>query len=157
MSDKRTCAKCGVEKTLDAFRANEGKRTIKTCQDCLELRKRRRHSSSPAAYLANLINQSKYHRNKLQEIEYKLTSEDLEKIWEEQEGRCALSGVYLTHHRDGDGAKEFNASIDRIDPNGSYTKNNVQLVAYRVNFLKHTLSEDMLYWWVKNIHDFSCD
>lgn len=157
MPDTRTCTKCGIEKPLDAFRATKGNRTTRTCFECMELRKRRRHSSSPAAYLANLIHQSKYHRSKVQEIEYKLTSEDLEKIWEEQEGRCALSGVYLTHHKDGDGAKEFNASIDRIDPNGSYTKNNIQLVAYRVNFLKHTLSEDMLYWWVKNIHDFSCD
>ena len=68
-----------------------------------------------------------------------------------------MSGVYFTHHKDGSGNKEFNASIDRIDPGGNYTKNNVQLVAYRVNMLKHTLTEDMFYWWIKNIHDFSCD
>ena len=157
MSEKRTCVKCGVEKSVTSFRANEGKRIIKTCQECLELRKRRRHSGSSSSYLANLIHQSKHHRGKIQKIAYNLTLEDLENIWKEQEGRCALSGVFLTHHKDGGGTKEFNASIDRIDPNGSYTKNNVQLVAYRVNMLKHTLSEDMFYWWVKNIHDFSCD
>ena len=123
----------------------------------MELAKRRRHSSSFSSYLNNLINQSKHARGKKQGIEYSLTTEDLEKIWHDQDGRCALSGVYMTHHKDGDGAKEFNASIDRIDPNGSYTKNNVHLVAYRVNFIKGTLSEDMLYWWVKNIYDFSCD
>jgi hypothetical protein len=33
----------------------------------------------------------------------------------------------------------------------------VQLVAYRVNIMRHTLSMDMFWWWVKNIHDVSID
>ena len=157
MDKKRLCVKCDIKKPISSFRPNEGKRIIKTCNECFELRKRRRHSKTASSYLANLLSSSKYHRSKVQKIEYKLTLEDLQKVWEEQKGRCALSGVFLTHHRDGDGNKEFNASIDRIDPNGSYTKNNIQLVAYRVNMLKHTLSEDMFYWWIKNIHDYTCD
>ena len=157
MPKKRLCVKCNIEKSTDCYRPKGQKSTINTCISCLELQKRRRHSKSPSSYLSNLLQQSKHSRSKLQKIEYTLTIEDLENLWQEQKGKCALSGVYLTHHKDGSGSKEFNASIDRIDPGGNYTKNNIQLVAYRVNMLKHTLTEDMFYWWIKNIHDFSCD
>jgi hypothetical protein len=63
----------------------------------------------------------------------------------------------LTHHVDGSGHKDFNASIDRIDSQLGYVPGNIQLVALRVNILKQTLSTDMLYWWVKTIHAHSCD
>jgi len=74
-------------------------------------------------------------------------------LWYKQEGRCALSGVHLTHHVDGRGVKEFNASVDRINNDVHYEPQNVQLVAYRINIMRHTLSEDMFWWWVKTIHD----
>ena len=32
--------------------------------------------------------------------------------------------------------------------------NNIQLVCSRVNILKHSLSEDLLYWWCKNIIEY---
>lgn len=63
----------------------------------------------------------------------------------------------MTHHHDGSGLKDFNASIDRIDNQLGYIPGNVQLVAYRTNILKQTLSTDMLYWWVKTIYEYSCD
>ena len=87
-------------------------------------------------------------------MEFDLTVEDILELWERQSGRCALSGVLLTHQRDGadaKGRKEFNASLDRINPQGPYNRQNTQLVASRINTLKHTLSEDMLMWWLKNI------
>ena len=37
------------------------------------------------------------------------------------------------------------------DPQGPYTIVNVQLVCHRVNLIKHTMPEDELYWWCKNI------
>lgn len=63
----------------------------------------------------------------------------------------------MTHHVDGRGTKDFNASIDRINPDLGYTPQNIQLVTYRVNIMRHTLSVDMFWWWVKNIHDTSID
>jgi len=78
-------------------------------------------------------------------------------LWKKQDGRCALSGVPLTFHQSGgygDGKKgEFNASIDRINPSGPYLPENIQLVAMRVNYMKNVLSEEMFFWWVRNLHD----
>lgn len=90
-------------------------------------------------------------------MQWAITSDDLILLWEKQKGRCAISGVFLTHHKDGSGYKDYNASIDRISGEKGYTPQNVQLVCYRINIMKHTLPEDMFYWWVKTINDFSCD
>tara|TARA_R110000796_G_scaffold53593_5_gene125728 strand:- start:21 stop:200 length:180 start_codon:yes stop_codon:yes gene_type:complete len=49
--------------------------------------------------------------------------------------------------------KEFNASIDRINPAGIYTRENVQLVTNRINTMKHTLGEEMFLWWVQNVYE----
>ena len=57
----------------------------------------------------------------------------------------------MTWQKDGSGKKELNISIDRIDPHIGYILGNIQLVTTRVNILKHSLTEDELYWWCKNI------
>ena len=117
-------------------------------------------SQGPGPYLRRLFQQSKYtHTNRKTnkghpvKAEFNIVVEDLMALWEKQEGRCAISGVALTYHRDGGGKKEFNASIDRIIPHDPYNPNNIQLVAHRVNIMKHELTEDLFFWWIKTLHD----
>ena len=71
-------------------------------------------------------------------------------LWDKQNGRCALSGAFMTWHKGGE-KRNTNVSIDRIDPNIEYVLPNIQLVCWRVNLIKHTMTEDELYWWCKNI------
>ena len=60
----------------------------------------------------------------------------------------------MTHHRDGSGKKiATNVSIDRINNKKGYTKNNVRLVCWCVNKMKHTMSDDELMLWVNRIYD----
>jgi hypothetical protein len=126
------------------------------CQQCVTLQRARKTSATPESYLRVLNTQLKSQRLK-QDIEYEITTEDVIDMWEMQGGKCALSGMLMTHQRDGTYGdrkkKEFNASIDRINPQGPYVRENVQLVAARVNTMKHTLGEDMFMWWVKNIYE----
>ena len=110
---------------------------------------------SPEAYLRQLVSKLKHTRKKTHD--WTLTPEEVFELWDEQKGRCAVSGVTLTHHLDGSGTKEFNASIDRINNNQGYAKLNVRLVAYRINIMRHTLSTDMFWWWIKTVHDYSCE
>ena len=49
------------------------------------------------------------------------------------------------------GRRDLNVSIDRIDPDIDYLVTNIQLVCLRANTMKHTMKEDELYWWAKNI------
>ena len=95
--------------------------------------------------------------NRAEHIDFTISIDDLVNLWLAQEGRCVVSGVFLTHHKDGSGTKDFNASIDRISNERGYSPENVRLVCYRVNMMRNVLPEDMFYWLVKTIHDFSCD
>ena len=155
MTELRVCAKCNRDENqvhIDAGRKN--------CANCRTHERQKRQSASYEAYLNALFINAKSavkRGARTQEHSWELVSADLPLLWEQQKGRCAVSGVFLTHHKDGSGAKDFNASIDRISNVKSYTFENVQLVAYRINLMKHTLPEDMFYWWIKTINDFSCD
>jgi len=110
---------------------------------------------SHEAYLRNLFTKLRSSRRKTHA--WDLTAEELLELWDKQNGKCAVSGVALTHHLDGSGTKEFNASIDRLNNDEGYSRDNVRLVAYRINIMRHTLSTDMFWWWVKTVHDYSCD
>ena len=155
MTSTRVCLQCRKTMSVSGFTAKNN-----VCVTCKVTRSAIRISKSYENYLRNLHSQSKSantHGARSRKLEWGITSEDLKTMWEKQEGKCALSGVYLTHHKDGSGVKEYNASIDRISGEKGYTIQNTQLVCYRINIMKNTLSEDLFYWWVKTINDFSCD
>lgn len=155
MTELKTCATCKLELEKNKF---PDARNI--CTRCKNAQKEASCSKDYVKYLKVLYSNSKSKATSGQRThirEFTITHADLVNMWESQQGRCAISGVILTHHKDGSGTKEFNASIDRVSNSQGYTPNNIQLVCYRTNLLKHTLTEDMFYWWVKTIHDFSCD
>ena len=150
----RKCRCCKVTQDSAEFASKH------ICSACKIAQAQTRISGSYKSYLKNLHSQSKSGNSKgsaHRGLNWSIELEHLLELWEKQNGRCAVSGVILTHHKDGTGKKEYNASIDRVSPDKGYTPENTQLVCYRVNIMKHNLSEDMFYWWVKTIADFSCD
>ena len=156
LPSSRLCTSCNKVRKLSQFEKLKDGSYRGVCIACQLAQRARKTSATPEAYLQMLNIQLKSHRSK-QDIQYELTTEDVVDMWEAQGGRCALSGVLMTHHRDGAlgdvKQKEFNASIDRINPQGPYVRENVQLVVNRVNTMKHTLGEDMFVWWIKNIYE----
>jgi len=157
MTDTKNCSRCQKELPLTSFEQHKGGTLRNMCRPCKLAANRQQRSVGYRPYLTNLISKSKVTSKKRRFTEYEITVDQLVELWESQDGRCAISGVVLTHHNDGTGVKDFNASIDRIDSNLGYVPGNVQLVAYRANMLKQSLSTDMLYWWVKTIYQYSCD
>ena len=83
-----------------------------------------------------------------------LTTELLIKIYADQKGRCAISGVEMTTVANG-GRINTNVSIDRIDSSRGYEPDNVQLVCRIVNLMKHNLSTAALVDWCRKITEFS--
>lgn len=156
MSLLKTCTKCGVEKsTEDFYRHGSGTRNG-VCKTCADNIRRQQATSSYRLYLKRLLTQTKSKRRKT-DISVEITLDQLCELWEQQSGKCAISNVHMTHHRDGTGRKDFNVSLDRIEPPLGYVNGNVQLVCDRVNIMRHTLTMDMFYWWVKTISAHSCD
>lgn len=164
-TDTRLCKGCNQELPTSSFESGKNRKgpyVRNTCKSCVGIQRRQRFSVNPRSYFqqAVLYSRSSHKKNQRKnggDQPHVLTVEDCLDLWEKQNGKCALSGVQMTHHRDGSGRKEFNASLDRIEPGGAYSKANVQLVCYRVNIMRHVLEMDMFFWWVKNLSDFSIE
>lgn len=76
--------------------------------------------------------------------DFDLTLQDLKDIWESQNGMCPYTGFALelrTYKK-----KTFNrlkqASLDRIDSSKGYIKDNVEIVALPINYLKSSFSKE---------------
>jgi len=82
-----------------------------------------------------------------------LTKQDLLDKLEEQEYKCALSGITLTCLL-GDGQIKTNASVDRIEAGGPYIKENIQLVCSALNKFRSNTSLDEFIWWCGKVTDY---
>lgn len=82
-----------------------------------------------------------------------LTSNDLLTLLERQNGLCALSGVKLTCILVKGSTCKTNASIDRIDPKGPYTLENIQLVCAIINKFRIDTSVSEFVDWCKKVAD----
>jgi len=69
-----------------------------------------------------------------------ITMDDLADLMEAQNYRCALTGwgIVFPELRPG---TPHQASIDRIDSAGDYTRDNIQLLDYRINMMKQSYSQ----------------
>lgn len=90
----------------------------------------------------------------VRKISFYLTYEDLEEVLIKQNYKCVLSGepisVFKTRSNQ-NGKIYMTASIDRIDSNKGYTKDNIQFVHKDVNIMKWTLPQDLFISWCKKI------
>lgn len=82
-------------------------------------------------------------------IEFNISKEYLLDKFNEQGGKCGLSGVeiYFTHICPIRGILKQTASLDRIDSEKGYTKGNVQWVHKIVNKMKQNLKDEEFISW----------
>lgn len=152
MSTTRLCPGCKKKKPLNQFRIrgpSAGKRAGQVygnCASCNKEREAERFNDDPGPYLIS-ITQS---RRRASTKNWDITTIDVINQWVKQQGVCALSGQDMTHTR-GDGTVHTNASIDRIDNNKGYTKDNIQLVCQITNLMKNSLTEESLIEWCQAI------
>ena len=94
-------------------------------------------SKSPREFMKALLNKKSGKRKDLR-------IEDLLKMYDNQKGLCAISGVAMTHIA-GNGRIGSNISLDQIKANGGYLKENVQLTTCDANRFKGEMSMNDLY------------
>lgn len=159
-SKTQECRICKQQLPLDRFYLDpktDGTLYPRTkCKTCTQAHSRETGNLSYRAFLAKVHSSSKHARTKAG-FTWEIDIDDLVNLWEEQGGRCAVTNLIMTHHRDGTGHKDFNASIDRLNPNIGYTVDNVRLVCYAVNIMRHRMDEAEFYFWIKSIYENSCD
>ena len=88
------------------------------------------------------------HRN----IDFNLRIEDAWQKFIDQNGRCALTGIYIKlMESDRVDSLEITASLDRIDSSRGYTNDNVQWIHKTLNYIKGKQSDREFIEWCKII------
>lgn len=142
--ERHKCRSCEEHKDSDEYwhytESRTGrKRRERTCKVC-RTGERLARGKSLQGFLRRKVSQLRSSRKK-QGVHFHLTWEDCVDLYKEQEGKCALSGIVLEY-----GTPHLNKwdsnniSIDRIDTDGPYSKDNVQLVCASINFMRGRLS-----------------
>jgi hypothetical protein len=148
----KVCRTCLNELSLDGFtknrRAKDGLQDV--CKHCDNLRQRKRRIEKKEQIqqygkeyrqknfnnldfrLQGLLNASRA-RARLKNREHTLTKEDLFELYP-VDGKCPIFGMKLEWNAKG--FRENSPSIDRIDSNKGYTKDNVQIISWKANRIK---------------------
>lgn len=130
---------CECGKTLEvvAYQLNKNnKRCIKSCGCDRYTWIDKSSKDISGTYFSHMRNSAKYRK-----IEFKITIDYLQKLWDKQCGKCALSGKELTLIK----GRKWNGqtgSVDRIDSSKGYVKGNLQWVYKDINFMKLKLSNE---------------
>lgn len=98
----------------------------------------RRRGQGTSGYFLSILSAMRSRARKLA-IEMSIGRQDLCDLYEQQAGRCAITGNIMTLIV-GQGIVQTNCSVDRVNPKQGYTKNNIQLVCLWVNTMKGAMS-----------------
>lgn len=85
-------------------------------------------------------------RAKNKQIDYNISIEFLLELLSKQNNKCNISQQKLTFII-GQGIINTNVSIDRIDSNKGYAKDNIQLICYIVNIMKNNMTMKEFIQW----------
>ena len=88
---------------------------------------------------------------------FDLSPEFIINMWEDQQGRCALSGreFDLTKPKPHEKVRSNAVSLDKIDAQKGYTKDNVRLVCFQVNGALNQYGEKELISLCKDILEYN--
>ena len=141
----KTCSKCEKEFDVSFFHSDKSSTDglQSACKDCRHIMSKK-WASTYDGYMKKLIKEAKNNINKrAKDIKFEIKLNDILELYKKQNGICALSGIKMTHIGYGEKKTQkrrfvnlFNISIDRIDSNKDYTKDNIQLVCAAINFMK---------------------
>ena len=142
------CYKCKKYKSETEFDTNNDKcnwfRNFKDkrCKECKKLQYLKRKQTNRGKKDLDRLLLERWHgimeRAKRKNWYCDITLNDLKELWNKQNGLCAISNIPMTYIFNS-GRIPTNVSVDRIDSNKSYTKNNIQLVCMAVNQMKSDL------------------
>jgi hypothetical protein len=148
------CPKCGKKRTYKTKifleRAKEKKSVCSSCRTAANNKKRigtKQKENNPAwkgyKHIPGKVFSKLKRDAATREISFDITIEDINDKYEQQDMRCALSGIPVLFG--------INASVDRIDSDKGYTKDNIQIVLSVVNIMKRDIPEDLFIMLCKNI------
>lgn len=126
---------CGVTNKVSCYTLIKG--TSTQCSSCGNSLKKDKNPSWKGSGDVSGKTFSKLIRDaKIREIPFEVTIDDLDLKLKNQNYLCALTGLELSTYY-----KDLTASVDRIDSNKGYSKDNIQWVHKDVNMMKKNYDE----------------
>lgn len=124
----KVCERCDLEYQTTSSRQ-------KFCSDCVDTGKVWYVWSLDYKKRLRRLCQMAKNRSKSKELEFNIDGDYLIKLWEENEGCCALTGqpFDLTNWGEHGQVNPNTPSVDRIIPKLGYVKGNVRLITYHMN------------------------
>lgn len=139
MVKERVCNSCGktYPLTSEFFHTNNyGKGFRYQCKKCRNGMKRKNDHESTLKEILALRCRKAIQRAKHRNMDYNITPEFLMEMWKLQDGKCFYSGLQMSY----DINDLYTVSLDRIDSNKGYTKDNVVLSCWSINSMKNNYS-----------------
>ena len=134
------CSVCGINKPVEQF----PKKRFKTCKDCRTIRFQRYCEDGPDAFLRRRFSVLKS-RAKKGQMACDITVDDLRDLARQQNMNCALTGLPMQAKLQDD----MSMSVDRIDPQKGYIKDNVRFVCARANLIRGDMHDHDMLWWCR--------
>ena len=152
--DTKLCIICNTEKNVNDFYKSQRGRKCKTCVlNITRSYKRKKRESLEFKKLESIKQKERrvrlwqntlIHDSKHRKIENTLTVDDINEMFKNQNGLCYWFRIPLVPSSKGKHPQQ--PSLDRLDRNKGYTKNNVVLCCYSANIGRN---ENDLETWVE--------
>ena len=147
---KRICPECNSEILYSGYKSfHSAKSRNSICKSCRTTRGNKSRDCSkeknpawkgyeciPRAFLKSTRRSSKLSNKKVLEIDLK----DIYDLWILQNKKCNLTGLSIGWNDEAN--NKTSCSIDRIDSNKGYTKDNIQLVHKDINLMKNAFTQE---------------
>jgi len=143
----RKCACCEIEKHISEFHSDKSSSTgLQTyCKDC-QCEKSKKWASTLDGFIKKLHLDMRHNAKKrAKKLDIEITCDDIKDLYKKQNGLCALTGIAMTtdtYMTKGNQhiINKMNISIDRVNSDLGYTKENIQLVGAMINRMKSDLT-----------------
>ena len=153
----KTCFRCKETKSTDLFfkHAQTSDGFHSWCKACCNIgnHKSREKTNSKIETRARVFLQNARRSAMKRNNEFDLTIQDIVDCWNEQYKICAYSGIEMTL----EAGKLNTVSIERIDSNIGYTKDNTILVCQAINRMKSNFNYDDFYTLCASVAKFLGD
>lgn len=145
INGKIKCTKCHIIKTVDDFYKDRSAST--GLQSCCKLCMKENIYESQSkleGYISKIYNNLVNQLNK-NNIKNNITKQDILDIYYKQDKKCKLSSELLTYYSGPNLTidryeSKYNITIDKIDNNKPYSKDNIQLLGSDIHKMKGNLS-----------------
>jgi len=139
----KKCAKCQIDKSFDEMiKSKSNKNGMGSyCKECMKSKSIEFRIDNPIQQMLSNTKSSAKKRN----IKFDLTLEDLI-----IPTHCKYLGIELEFNV-GNGLQPQTPSIDRINTNKGYTKDNIQIISHKANSLKNDLDIETLIHFANQI------